>query len=487
MKRLLSALALAVLSTSAFAGWVDITTNFLDLFGLVDKVYIKVPVTTSTNKNVNVLLPLHDLTEDEIRLALAEQGKLPPSNAPTSLEGPYRFVFKDYSGAKSYTASGATLAEFRNAIALCPSDVCTSTTVQGGGYAFSGTTGQTALNAGAMARNLAAVTISAPVDYFYNNVHYYQLRLDFGGYTMWMEALPSGVTCPGGYKLNAVTGKCDLSSVSEAAFSQGDGVCLTYVGVPALSDPDCQLAKADNKLTTSTSSTGDPAVSVSSNIGTVITQTVKPDNSSTVSKLVQTADGGSRREDTYIAPNGAIGTTNTTNFPASPPPLYPGDPGGTAVPGGTGTGSTVTPCGGSGQPACSVNVSQMGDLVSRVDNTNGQLGTINQTLQTINQTLSKQGTSGDGSPVDTVGDGLPSDLQDSVSDLKAKAGVIPVSSYCPPNMFSFTIPLPAIAGGDYQLTDHGLFCQLMGDYQELIRGLSIAFGFIVATFIVLGA
>ena len=74
-----------------------------------------------------------------------------------------------------------------------------------------------------------------------------------------------------------------------------------------------------------------------------------------------------------------------------------------------------------------------------------------------------------------------------IVELKGKSGVIPVSSVCPSNMFGFTLPLPSSMGGAYYLSDQGVFCDLMTDYQELIRILSIACGFISATFIVLRA
>lgn len=484
MKRLFLALCLILSSAPSFAGygWVDVTSWFGDLFG-IKRAYMRVPVTTTSNKTVNVLLPFQNLTEDEIRLALADHGKLPPSTSTPDLGGIYRFTFTNLSGTKSYQATGNTLGEFKASLAMCPSDVCTSTVVQGGGM-FYGQTSDT--NLGAFARNMSGVNVTVANNFYYGK-HYLQLRLDFGGYTAWLNAYPGSVNCPAGYTLNATSGKCDLTNVSDAAFSVGDGVCISYAGVPAYDDPDCSTVKADNKVTTSTSTTGQPAISVSSNTGTVVTQTVNPDYSSTISRLVQSADGGTQRQDTSIASDGTIGTTNTTNFPKNPPPLYPGDPGGTAVPGGTGSGTTAVPCGGSGQPKCQVDVSGISELVTRADWTNNQLSTINKSLNTINNTLSKN-NSGDGeSPVDKVGEGVPSSVTDAVSGLEDKASVIPVSEVCPANMFSFTLPLPASLGGYYFLSDNGIFCDLMGRFQGLIRSVSIAVGFIAATFIVLGA
>lgn len=485
MKRLLAVLLLFVsFASPAFAagwGWVDVTAWLSDL-AFVRKAYMRVPATTTQKKDISVLLPFQELTQDEIRLALAEHGKLPASNATPELGGIYRYTFGNYNFTKTYQATGNTIGEFKASMAMCPSDVCTSTVVQGGGT-FYGSSSD--LNIGAFARNMSAVNVT-PSNNFYSGKHYLQLRLDFGGYTAFLNAYPGSVTCPAGYTLNATTGKCDLTSVSDAAFSVGDGVCISYAGVPAYGDPDCNTLKADNKLTTSTSTSGRPAVSVSANTGTVVTQTVNEDFSSTVSKLVQTSDGGAQRQDTNIASDGTIGPTNITNFPKNPPPLYPGDPGGTAVPGAsTGTGTTAVPCGGPSQPKCQVDVSGVSDLVTRADWTNNQLGTINQSLRTINDTLNKNGTGGT-SPVDKVGDTVPESVRDSVSGLKARA-VIPVSDACPADMFSFTLPFPASMGGDYVLSDDGVFCNLMSRYQSVIRGLSIAAGFIAAMFIVLGA
>jgi hypothetical protein len=88
--------------------------------------------------------------------------------------------------------------------------------------------------------------------------------------------------------------------------------------------------------------------------GTYVAAKPTPTGGLGVSYTQPSADGGKLREDISISPQGIAGNTNSTNYPTSPPPLYPGDPGGTAVSGGTGTGTTAggSACGGPGQPAC---------------------------------------------------------------------------------------------------------------------------------------
>lgn len=90
-------------------------------------------------------------------------------------------------------------------------------------------------------------------------------------------------------------------------------------------------------------------------------------------------------------------------------------------------------------------------------------------------------------PAEPLDDELFERLKAPFEGLKEKVSVIPVSSSCPADIFSFTMPLPAAAGGSYRLSDDGVFCGLMADYSGLIRSLSIAMGFVTATFVFLRA
>lgn len=469
---------LSVGSANAATGWVDVTENFLDLFGLIDRAYMRVEADTVREK-VDVILPFRPMTEDEKRLALAEHGRIPPSTVAPTYGG--TFTFKFINGTKTYTASGATIGEIKNSIAMCPSDICTATIVQSGGTSYSAATGSGYV--GAVARNMSIASVSVAPN-FYNSKHYLQLQITIGGYTSWLNADVSSVTCQPGYSLNATSGKCDLVDANTAAYSVGDGVCMTYAGDPVADDPDCTAVKAENKLTTSTTSAGEPAISVRSNKGPVVTQVVKPDNSSVVSKVTALPDGGTQRQDLSVSSTGALGSTDVANYPANPPPLYPGDSGGTAIPGSSGNSTTAVPCGAPGQPSCSVSVGELGTTNSVLNQIkSGQCGGPGQPACSV-----KFGDSdGTGSPVDGVGDGVPAAVTDKLGGLSDSAGIIPVSSYCPANMFGFTLPLPATMGGDYYLSDNGLVCDTLGQYQDVIRMLSIACGFIASTFIVLRA
>ncbi len=476
-KKISLALAALLLSASAFA----LTPLFYALgaslavhFGLVYQYFTAAPVTTA-GKTLTVTFRT-DAGVSEADMVKAHQ-VLPSGTSLPIYSGNFNFTYTNQSTGQSYTASGYTLSEIKESMLKCPSNICSNTSWIGGTHVGSSNNSSVS----AAFRLAGSLTITA-TDVFAYNKAYYRLRVDSPGYTGWLYFNVPNVACQPGYSYNTTSGQCDIVNVEQARTSVGDGVCPVLEGTPNINDPDCATLQADGKLTTSTSADGQPATSVVHSTGTVVTQ-AKSASGSTISQVFKSSDGGTRREDTAVGATGAVGSTNTTNYPANPPPLYPGDPGGTSVPGSTGTGTTAVPCGGPGQNKCAVQVDMMGDLVTRADWLNNQLGTVNNNLDTIADKLG----GGDGSPVDSVGDAPPSSLTSEVEGLKSKASVIPVSSYCPPNMFSFTIPLPAIAGGDYQLTDHGLFCQLMGDYQELIRGLSIAFGFIVATFIVLGA
>lgn len=80
---------------------------------------------------------------------------------------------------------------------------------------------------------------------------------------------------------------------------------------------------------------------------------------------------------------------------------------------------------------------------------------------------------------------MPGTVSGALDGLKQKS--IGTSSACPSDIFAFTMPLPNFVGGPMLVSDHGVFCNTMGQYQELFRTVSIAAAWIMAMFIVLRA
>lgn len=410
---------------------------------------------------------------------LAANGRLPPSNVEGKYEGPFNFTIT--SAAGNYQVSGNTVADLRASLAMCPSDICTSTSLNTNSPNYFYSSGTGSGNAGYFARISPSSLVDVSQVFQRQSANhpykpYYELKFSAGGIFRFDV---SSVSCPAGYSYNSTSGKCDLTDISSASVSVGDGVCMVYAGLPVVGDPDCQALKDSNKLTTSTTSAGQPAVSVASKSGYTVSQVYDPPTkASVVSRVAALPDGSTNRQDVNVSPTGAIGSSTTTNYPANPPPLYPGDPGGTTVPGSTtGTTKTAVPCGAPGEPKCAID--GMAEL-------NGSASAMARDLGMIRSDISKMAGNGT-SPTDDLGDALPAEISDPLGALEESASVIPVSSYCPRDLFSLTLPFPSHMGGPLDLNTDGLFCDLIGDYQELIRTLSIACAFVSATFIVLRA
>lgn len=439
--------------------------------------YVKAEARLNNGKPVKVTMITN--TEASPSEIAKQEASVPATGLSPSLTPPYSITLANYDRSATYTATGSSYAELKNAIALCPSDICKGPPPTSGANVFSSSSGTTATTGGAAAANISVasdVTIKPTYLSSTTDKWFVEVAISYGSYVVRLHSKPSGLTCEPGYAYNATSAKCDLTDVDLASASTGDGVCVVFGGYPLPGDPDCQALAGENKLTTSTTGSGEPAVSVVSKDNVVVSQVSKGDQGSVISQVVPTSDGGTRREDTVVSPTGVIGPTNTTNYPSNPPPIYPGDKGGTAIPGSSGTGTTSAPCGGSGQPACKID--GMTEL-------NGSAAAIARDVGMVRSDISKIANSK--LKDDAIGEALPSDISDPLVELEESASVIPVSSYCPADIFSFTLPLPSYAGGSFELSDQGLFCDLMSDYQEVIRMISIACGFIAATFIVLRA
>lgn len=462
---LLSFSAAAILPLGAIFAWqmVGAATYSLVNYLAAQMDYAKAQAKLASGKTVKIAM----ITNSSVSpAAIAEsEAVLPPSRLDADLVPPYRFTFSrtTSSGPVTYTAVGSTFSEFKASLAQCPSTVCTGNVINYGST-FTAYDNTSDANIQAAIANLSAaesVTI-APLSFTdgnYRPQRKLEVRITHrnpsSSTSTTLSRLfitPPSYYCPSGYTYNSSAAVCDVTDVTAASVSSGDGVCPVFGGFPAAGDPDCDALSRENKLTQSRTADGEPVTSILSSDNVYVSQVYRGEPGSIISQVLPSGDGGKRREDTFVAATGVIGPTNLNNYPSSPPPIYPGDSGGTLIPGAGSVTTTAAPCGSPGQPACSVKL---------------------------------EGSSG--SPLEGLGDGVPAGLSDSLGVVKQKASVLPVSATCPPDMFSFTLPLPAAAGGDYRLADNGLFCRLMGDYQEVIRGLSIAFGFIMATFIVLGA
>lgn len=413
------------------------------------------------------------LTESAIT---ADYRKLPSSSGTIYFNGPYSFLISN--GSKQYSVSGSTLAEIRESLALCPSDICTNSSTAGNGTFASGASGGGTV--GYVARNIGSLssilTQTAPTDVYDTSTCCMVLRASTPGGFAYLNFTGFTKYCAAGYTFNSSTRKCDLSSIPEAQTSAGDGVCALMGGVPSPSDPDCKKLIDDKRMTRSTAADGTPVTTVQDKNSNLVSHQTKLDGTSVVSQVFNSSDGGKRREDTVVSSNGTIGETSITNYPSNPPPLYPGDTG-SSVPGTSGNTQTAAPCGGSGQPACTTTSP---GLESKLDSIkSGQCGGPGQPACKV--TFDSETGSGE-----VPGSSLPDSLTGPLDSLSDNS-IIPTSSYCPADMFSFTLPLPASAGGPMHLSDQGIFCDAMGQYQELIRTLSIAAGLIAATFIFLRA
>lgn len=420
--------------------------------------------------------------------ALKEAKRYPSARATPVTSGPYTFTIKTSDGKYTYNAVAATKEEVLTALMLCPSHVCTGTASlrSGRGNLYNTDFGYDMT--GVIARRYNEVTsmtfshYSVPTATSPANVHHLEVVFGIGGYNYGVLFKPGIVGCPDGYSLNSTSAVCDLVDATTASVSTGDGLCVIGADGFESTDPDCSSLESDKLLTKSVSSTGQPAYSVKSSDGVIVTKSYDTSTkTATISQLIPSADGGYRREDTAIRSDGAVGPTNTLNTPATPPPLYPGDPGGTEVPGSTGTGRTSIPCGAPGQASCSV-------TVSGLDTTNSILNSIKASAcggpGQPACSVELKGSSLD--PVHGIGDSHSSVLTEKVNGL-SKMSSLASSAQCPSDIFSFTLPLPANLGGDYQLSDGGVFCDNLSQFHELIRNLSIAFGLITATYIVLRA
>lgn len=385
-----------------------------------------------------------------------------PSTVTGTANGPFTLVIPrdayNTSGAP-YTVTAPTMAEFIEAINLCPSNVCTF----GGNmpWAFGPTYRKYITSVGT---GIWTTTTSPGGGYAapYPGSGYGYVTITTNGQNFTGYARATSPQCGDGYTLNTSNFKCDLSNILAARSSGAtDGVCAIAHGEPDPFDKDCLGLKSDNKLTSTTDVEGNKMTAVADPAGTAetIVARAQPDGGTMISRQKPAVNGTQQREDTTVSRDGVVGATSNSNFTSPGVPAYPGDPGGTAMPGTVGTGTAAVSCGSTGQPACATRI---------VDGSGKDVAPL---------------TAGD--PVGGLGDGPATGASDRLASVKSKAS-IPVSSACPTNFLSMTLPFPEPIG-DFYLSDKGVFCNVMADYQSLIRMVSIAAGFIAALFIVLKA
>lgn len=287
-----------------------------------------------------------------------------------------------------------------------------------------------------------------------------------------LEVLPP--SCDRGYSYDYEARDCTLSDPTKT--DQGpDGTCpVTWLGAFGYAvnskDPDCQRAEKSKALTLPGSSSGaSPSVIVTTadptTPGQVLQHTLARDSSgSTASSVFVKAPTGVVQEtQRVISPEGVV-DRETPKAPYYQTPGSSGSTGVTAIiPGITypAPGTGAVQCGGLGMPACSTTLTDGSGNAIDFEGLKPQAG-------------------------DPVGE-VPEDVPDLDLGGLASSAVLPASPVCPSDAFSFTMPFPSFVGGPMVVTDQGVFCEVLGDYTEPIRRISIAVGWLAGLFIVLKA
>lgn len=459
MRKWLTAVLLALtVSTAAYAVPLYLVLGasvaLHTAFGLIYD-YFQKPVTTPRG-TIKAVLKLDDTVPDDD--IAAQQGSVEQSKTIIA-KGPYSYTVPCPSSyckrASNYIITADTEAELLNKLNTCPSDVCT----YGGNVpsAFS-----------AVYRG----NVSGSSSVWINGNPYKRISWLINNATYTSDFYASGgASCPAGYTFNTTSGKCDLTDIQQARAQGGyDGVCIVSGGVPNPFDPDCSYLRDNGYLASATAPDGEPVTAITDKggDGTTVAQKKVPASEGGGNDISQTkasSDGGKRREDTRVKPSGEVGSTNTTNYPSNPPPLYPGDPGGTATPGGTGTGTNGgTSCGGPGQPACNFKLDGDGKL--KIDPEGKGEGDL---------------------PDGTTEAGAFQDTKTFLDPVKGKLT----------GFFSFQLPshasqCPAIhiewhAWGLDLDTSSNFMCEWLADHQQLISGLMSFLYLVSALLIILGA
>jgi hypothetical protein len=421
-------------------------------------------VVTAASKEITVYFPTlpksHPDAPTEAQVA-AQLGAIAP-NVPATASGPFSLVIPVSSWNTSGSAkviTGSSPGDFLQKIAVCPSNVCSF----GGNVA--------SIFSPDRQRMITSITTGVWTTTAVPSMGY-AAPYQGSGYARFVApgVIPvyirsdTGPECSPGYTMNPANFKCDLTDIEQARKSgANDGVCFISEGRSSPFDKDCIDLKFENKLAETTDGQGKPVAVVNDKDGDgeIVAARPQDDGGTDISRTFPTdANGNQRREDTPIDKDGRVGPTSNANYPTPNPPLYPGDPGGTAIPGGVGTGTSSAQCGGPGQTPCA----------TRIVDANGN------DVKPI--------TAGD--PVGGISDSASGSAQAKLDAVKSKIS-ISVSATCPQGILDFVMPLPDSAGGDYHVTDNGVICQIGDTYGSTIRMLSIAIAWIGALYIVLRA
>lgn len=282
----------------------------------------------------------------------------------------------------------------------------------------------------------------------------------YWGATTWHYVPDWDCSAHPGSHYNYSVGKCMMPV-------QEDGVCPGVWNVTGNQndfnpfDPDCarMLSKLKNQPATNT----DPSlVLVEDSGGNLVyirraANTGKNQPNESAPKAIAagvTVPGPSRDTTKEASVTPKDGSTTGVSQGQTEKPTPGTTPGTSGTPSGASipkvdAGGTGSNCGATGQPACKVTI----------DNGTGS------------------------GPVGAIPGSIP--ISGALDSLKDKT--LPVSAVCPREFFSFDIPFPDYMGGSYHLTDNGVFCNVMDQWAGAFRGVSIAFGWISAMFIVLSA
>lgn len=418
LKRFLvaSLLTLPALANANIAAY----SNSFDLSKEIGKYYSF--LTVSLNSPIKLAIRTDHAAADS--LYTGTNGTLPASSVSPIFSG-FSVVLTSNDGAYNYTISAPTASDFISQAKgiYCPSHVCN--------YSYHTNTITQSYNnvarhyyqGASLYSVLTSVSWRSAEQRFYLDVRY---KLTPNGTTYTFYGDIADHSCPPGYSFNSLSipATCDLSDASVASQIGGDNVCLLTAG-PIIEDKDCDALEAAGVLSTTATSGSGFVYTVRSSSGAIFALTSSPSGGSVVSRTMTVSDGSTYRDDTTFSAAGIVGATNRTHYPAAPPPVYPGDPGGTEIPSGEpgGTTTTIEQCGGINQPPCSFDVSE---LTAGAERTNALLTDANAQLSAIKAEIAAGRCGGAGQPPCEIA-GLDS-LQFAIDNLDLSVDLSSVSA-----------------------------------------------------------
>lgn len=261
-------------------------------------------------------------------------------------------------------------------------------------------------------------------------------------------------TCAAGQTLDYAAGTCTNSGISNGQcdwFIDGD----LWRSNPF--DPDC--VNAEDRV----QPRADGGVDIDGGAGAAASVTKKPDGQIRIEEKYPAPGGNTERRGVDINPGPGPGGNPPAPVPGSSGVvgkdrgISDGQSSGPATPHGSGTSpGTGGSCGGPGQSVCKTELTGKGSA---------DLGAIDGDV------------------------GAPAAVRGKLDGYSSTTFV--VSTQCPTDAFSFSIPLPESMGGPvsiHELTPGGVnFCTLINPWEGVIRAVELSMAVVMAAFIVLRA